>query len=302
MSVTLAQIQQAVARRCGPYRQVFNDRQDPGTATFDSAFCPLLRSNIELDQVTNLHLLRRGEVMDGGLVNVDITDRDRLVSNYTAAEGRVDVDRSWGNAPIPGEIFEFHHLAPDDELGEAVIAGLRRCYFEDSLYAQPNAQYGGIDLTALAPWIIEPWQVSRVQYGWLNPSTDAPFEATRQAGHVWLQGTSGYFSPIAVWVSYWRPAASWINGTDSTDGPTSDWDAFDVDLDYAAAAGHIEAWHLFPSRLAAAAAGGLQASQQMAAQEFTRQALIHGPQRSQSVGFSSLFSGSGTWGKTWVNR
>jgi hypothetical protein len=188
----------------------------------------------------------------------------------------------------PNELADFTHLHPDLELRQAVLAGLRRCFIEDTLPALLTSAYGDIDVTYQAPWVTNPNQITRVQYGWYKPYADAPFEATLQSGHVMLRGTSGQYAPANVWFTAMRPVSSWVNGAESLDGPTADTDTLDVDLDYAAAAGHIEAWHLFPSHLFAAAAGNLQATQQMAAQEFTRQSLIWGPAPMQRVGFSEV--------------
>jgi hypothetical protein len=59
--------------------------------------------------------------------------------------------------------------------------------------------------------------------------------------------------------------------------------------------------------MAAAAANGLQASQAMAATEFSRQASLYGPRRSGIVGFQSVWGLRPTsmpWGvtTTWLNR
>src|SRR5215475_1049437 len=100
-AVSLAALEQEVARRVGPYFQLFNDRQVPGTARYEFAVVPLLRSNIDLDLVTNLWLLRRGLDLDGNSVSVDIADRQRLVAEYDPAQGRVVVDYPWGGIPAP---------------------------------------------------------------------------------------------------------------------------------------------------------------------------------------------------------
>ena len=89
-------------------------------------------------------------------------------------------------------------------------------------------------------------------------------------------------------INHW----SRVNGADSTTGPTGDNDTLDVDLDYAAAAAHIEAWHLFPDRLVLAAAGGTQATQQQAAAEFVRQVSFWGPSRPTRIGFQQSFYGA----------
>jgi hypothetical protein len=290
VSISLAALEQEVARRVGPYWRYFTDRQLPNTAQFTFANFPELRSSIDSDLVTNLWLLRRGERFGepDEIVSMDPVDRQRTVDLYEVEQGRVFPDRPWGAIPEPGEYVEFHHLNPEQELRPAVLSGLARCFFQDLAQVPPTWQYGGIDLTASCPWITQPWQVSRVQYGYWFPDQDVPYDMLQQGGHVILVGGNfGYaFLPQTLWVSHWRPHTSWVNAADST-GPTNDFDTLDVDLAYAAAAGHIEAWHLFPSRMQAAAAGGLQASQGMAAAEFSRQAAIFGPRRSIDIGFQS---------------
>lgn len=280
--VSLAEIERATARRVGPYFQAPADRQAPSTAHFEYVLVPSLRSTVEQDLVTNLWLLRRD-------ASVLPDDRQRLVANYDPERGQVTVDRPWSVIPAPGEVLEFHHLNPELELREAVRAGLRRTFFADTIQALLTSQYGDVDLTAQAAWLTAPSQVLRTQYGWGKPQGDAPFEATMLQGHVMLSGTHGSYAPANTWVTALRPHWSWVNGADSDTGPLDDDDELAVDLDYAASAGHIEAWHLFPHRLQAAAAGNLQATQKMAAEEFTRQSMIWGPSQDRRFGFSEVF-------------
>lgn len=290
MSITLAQLEQETARRLGPYRRYFTDRQVPSTSTFDFAYFPTMKSNVDLDGPTNLWLLRRGIDVQGNPVTIDPVDRQRLVSVWDPASGQIRVDRPWGTPCVPGEYVEFHHLDPEQELRPSIVAGLRRCFFNDTLQIGPQEgdQWGAIDLTAQLPWLTGSWQVAGLKYGWWSPYGDAPYDVLQQGGHVILTGSTGtLLSPSWLWVSAWRPHSSWVNGADSVTGPTLDTDTLDVDLDYAASAVHIEAWHLFPPRLQAAAAGGLQATQQMAANEFTRQAATWGPQRTRTIGFTT---------------
>ncbi len=298
MSITLAQLEQETARRVGPFYLLFTDRQNPNTAQFTYALYPELRSEIDLDSVTNLWLLRRGVDWQGNPITFDVVDRQRTVSSYDPENGRVFPDRPWGTIPSMGEVTEFHHLNPALELRAAVLAGLRRCFLPDTVQAQPTAPFGGIDLTLQFPWLTEAWQIARVRYGWIGPYADAPFDTYTAAGHLILTGTHGTALPTAVWVDAWRPAWSWVNGAESTTGPTDDNDELDIDLDYAAAAGHIEAWHIAPGRLQSAAAGGLQATQQMAAQEFSRMASIYGPGRPSQIGFRTVVR---TGHAGWVN-
>src|SRR5215831_237709 len=285
--ITLAQLAQEVARRTGPFFQAAQDSQVPSSSTATSAYMPTLRSSAVLGGPENLWLLRRGVKADGTPATYNAQDRTRMVQSFDASAGRVVIDRNWYTPMQPNELADFTHLHPEQELRVSVLAGLRRCFLEDTIQGLLTSAYGDIDLTAQAPWITSPNQVTRVQYGWYKPLADAPFEATTQSGHVMLRNTSGSYAPANVWVTVMRPAWSWVNGADST-GPTQDTDQLDVDLDYAASAGHIEAWHNFPAHMFAAAAGNLQATQEMAAREFTRQSLIWGPAPSRRVGFSEV--------------
>ena len=287
--ITLAELEREVARRTGPFFVAAQAPGEPTSSRPTSALMPDLQTSSLLGGPENLWLLRRGVLVNGSptVPPLDPVDRQRQVQTFDPGAGRVIVDRNWRNVMAPNEQAEFHHLDPTQELRTAVLAGLMRCFFEDTIPAQVTGRFGDMDLTAQAPWLVAPSQVLRVQYGWVRPWGDAPFEAYMMGGHVMLGGAWGSWAPASVWVTGLRPHLSWINGVDSA-GPTRDDDELDVDLDYAAAAGHIEAWHLFPSRMFAAAAGNLQATQEMAAREFTRQAMIWGPGPNRRYGFSEV--------------
>lgn len=300
MTTTLAAIEQETARRVGPFYMLPMDRQTPSTANFERAFFPGLRSTVEQDLVTNLWLLRRGVDWLGATVPVDPADRQRTVAVYDALEGVVQVDRPWTTSPAPGEVCEFHHLDPIQELRPAVRAGLRRCFFADR-YSMGSGAIFEADLTAALPWLTETRWVWGLELWspFYGTPRQLPFVAFSQAGHVCVRlqaggypgyGTAGLYGEVHLVLE--RPTSTWVNFLESTTGPTDDDDVLEVDLDYAAAAGHIEAWHHFPAKLQAAAAGGTQATQQMAATEFTRQGLLHAPRRPDPYGFESgLFGG-----------
>lgn len=275
MSITYAQLQQAVARRTGPFFQAAQDSTSPTTSTAIAAYMPTLKSSAILGGPENLFLVRRSAT--------NPNDRVRGVLDFDSATGRVVVDANWGTPMAPSEVADFVHLHPEQELKPAILSGLARCYFQDTVQVDPTGYYQALDLTAQLPWITGPWQVMRVQAGPVVPYGEVPCEPTQQGGHVVLIGAIG---ATPLWITAYHPHSAWVNGADSTSGPVADSDTLDVDLSYAAAASHIEAWHLFPSRMQAAAAGGFQASQAMAAQEFTREALTWGPHRPRDVGFS----------------
>jgi hypothetical protein len=292
--ITLAELEREVARRTGPYFQAAQAAGEPTSSTATSAIMPALQSTALVGGPENLWLLRRGVLADGTPTPAPISadDRQRVVQSFDSGAGRVNIDRNWGTPMYPSELAEFIHLAPDQELRAAVLAGLRRCFIEEVLSVEPDGTYDNVDITDQFTWLTDPSLVMRVQYGATRPFGDMPFTAYAQAGHVLVSGTWGGYSPSGFWVTALRPAWTWVNGAESTTGPTADDDELDVDLDYAAAAGHIEAWHLFPSRMIAAAAGGLQATQEMAAREFTRQATIWGPVAPRNLAFSSIFGGT----------
>jgi hypothetical protein len=293
--ITLAALEQEVARRTGPFFQAAQDSGSPTSSTTTSAIMPRLKTNALLGGPENLWLIRRGVLVDGTATSSPIvdSDRERMVQTFDSAAGRVIVDRNWGTPMYPNELADFTHLHPSQELRPAVLAGLRRCFLEDLLPGAVTSGYGQMDLTSQYPWLTNPSQVVRVQYGWMRPVGDAPFEAFLQQGHVMLGGAWGDYAPSSVFITALRPAASWVNAADSTTGPIDDDDLLGVDLDYAASAAHIEAWHLFPRSCFAAAAGNLQATQEMAAREFTRQSLIWGPVPTRRVGFSEVVGAHG---------
>jgi len=286
---TLAALEQAVAHRTGPFFQAAQDSSVPTTSTTVAAYMPTLKTTAVLGGPENLWLLRRGLLADGTAVPgvFDPLDRMRMVQAFDSAAGRVVIDRNWHYPMQPNELADFVHLHPDQELHQAVLAGLRRCFFPQRFGAATTSLYGDIDLTAQQPWITNPAQVLRVQYGYYRPVAEAPFETVMQDGHVMLAGWGSY-APASVWVTALYPHLNWVNGAYDADGPSADGDQLLVDLDYGAAAGHIEAWHLFPARMFAAAAGSLQATQEMAAREFTRQALLWGPEPSRTIRFSEV--------------
>jgi hypothetical protein len=289
---TLMDIEREVARRTGPFFQAAQDSTSPTTSTTIAAVMPTLRSSAVLGGPENLFLVRRGILADGTPTTAPIIpdDRVRMVQTFDSATGRVVIDRNWRDVMYPNELADLIHLHPTQELHVAVMNGLRRCFFEDTRTISPSSSdwWTSIDLTAQMPWLTDPRQIRSIRYGYGYPgypSVEMPYDTYQQNGHLILTSQSVVGG---VWLSASRPAWSLVNGTDSTTGPTVDNDTLAIDLDYAAAAGHIEAWHAFPSRCQAAAAGGIQASQQMAAVEFTRQALIWNPPPPRTVGFSTL--------------
>jgi hypothetical protein len=290
--ITLAELERSVARRTGPFFVAAQASGEPTSSTATSAIMPALQSNALLGGPENLWLLRRGYLVDGTPTPQSVNDRDRIrmVQTFDPGAGRVTVDRNWQAPMYPNEVAEFMHLHPQQELREAVWAGLRRCFLADTFSAVQTSGYSDTDLTLQAPWLTSPDQVLAVQYGWAKPYADGPFETYTLDGHVMLGGAWGGNAPSTVWVTGLHPHYYRVNGEYAPAGPQEDDDTLEVDLDYAASAAHIEGYHLFPSRMFAAAAGNLQATQEMAAREFSRQAVIWGPRPSSRYGFGQVFS------------
>jgi hypothetical protein len=284
---TLAQIEVATARRLGPFQYLYADPQSPSSATQSFVIIPSLQSSIDQDLVTSLYLLRRGVLADGGPTPNPVPSYDRVRSIYSvdANSGRVLPDRPWQIPPYPDEQFEVHHLHPDQELLPAVHAGLRRCFFEDRVQLDPGYYYE-FDVTALLPYVTDASQIRRAQVGpwpsgwpgWWRGPLELPFACYGQGSHIWIRiSGSVYWGPFwgGVLLTLHRSHFSWVNGADQAVGPQYDSDVLGVDIDWAASAAHVEAWLRFPARLQAAAATGLQATQQTAAAELQRQGYLH---------------------------
>lgn len=250
MSTTLAQVEQETARRLGPYRRFAAAGGTASAVDVDD-----VRSTIDLGGWVGLYVLRRGESFALGdeIVGYDPADRVRRIKAYDPQTGTWTLDRAYvGAAVAAGEAVEVHHLEPTHELRPAVLAGLRRCYVEDRVEVTLAGVASERSLTAEIPWLTKRGQVRSIHAG--DPASLAlpssvgiatPFE---RAGAVWVQLEPDPF-PSRMLVSVLRPVSTLVNGLDSLVGPTDDADVLTVDLDYAAAVCHMEAWRYVPQRL-----------------------------------------------------
>jgi len=310
---TIAELEQETARRLGPFQIQIVDGTTPATSTVGYAVVPALQSLIGLNTIDNLFLLRRGTLANGTASPVVApADRQRMVVDLDPSSGRVQVDRTWQTPPAPNEQLEFMHLDPAQELRPAVMAGLHRCLVSERVLLGPGYIYE-CDLTASLPWLQHASQVQRVQTGpypsgypgWAGGPLDVPYETFMECGHVWLRvGGSAAWGPFygGLLLTLIRPADS-LTGGGCSDVPSSDSDTIAIDIEYAAAACHIEAWKRIPARMQAASAAGWQTTKAEAAAEFTRQAYMNEPQAHDRYAFrrSSLWSLSGKGGRTVVN-
>jgi len=323
-ATTLREIEQEVARRVGPFqlRWVHNpsagEPEGPASTTTTVAI-PAVRSALDLGGLEDMYVLRRGRLRDGTrlpgvlhvvnpdpdipprdiVLNYDPGDRIRLVRQYRAQEGVLEVDRPYVYPPLDDEEIELHHLDPELELRPAVLAGLRRCFVVDRLVVDTTASVSGriIDLTVQAPWLL---------------TRDQVYDVAAPSGHPlvgWRVGAfaGGLFLTIGEWgmgrsvVVNRRPvpAATLAFGPDQTgeltvragtvNEPWDDDDAFPIPLDYAAAAGHIEGWRTARPRLSLVSQTGMWAEQKEAAAEFTRVATIFfdAPRHTSELAFSA---------------
>jgi hypothetical protein len=239
-------------------------------------------------------MLRRGQKTDGTTVSVSAGDRQRVAGVPDTTSGGVSPDRLWSVAPVSGEIIEFYHLDPAQELRVAVQHGLRRCFFEDRASVTLSSAAPERDITASVAWISRPDQIRRYQFTTTGSTStlvpaDVPWAMPfEKGGHVWLSAWPDEY-PNTLLITALRPHATWVNGADSTTGPTEDTDLLAVDLEYAAAAAHIEAWRLFAAKLRQAAEAGYQATMAQAATEFTRAAGVARRRRNRAWSLSASF-------------
>lgn len=295
--ITLADIERAATVRLGPHflgASGLGEEQSAGTAAMVSrAYFDELVSSAGVGDVADLYMLRRGNKADGTTVAVAASDRQRLVAEYNSTDGSVVPDRNWTVQPVSGELVEFHHLDPARMLRPAVRAGLRRCYFETREAVTLSGAAAERDVTSVVSWITLPKQVRRVQFA-ATGSTMVPddqdwWRPFASAGHVWLAGWRDAF-PNTLYLTALRPHFTWVNGASSTTGPTADDDLLSLDLNYAVAAAHIEAWRMYPARLKEAADAGYQINQQAAADEFSRQAADHISRKPRQWSLSAPFN------------
>lgn len=295
MTITLAQLEQEVARRIGPFKVLVADPSTPTISTTTFGVVPYLQTSLELDEVSNLFALRRGIRADGQVVTLNPLDRQRRVRSVDASKGTFEADRPWQDPLDPLEVIEFHHLDPEQELRPVILAGLRRCIVEDRFQIGPGYIYE-CDLTAVVPWLTDTNQVRDVQVGpypsswpgWWGGPRALPFEVFDECGHVWLRVSgAGDIAPFygGLYVTALHNHGDIVNSCGG--GPAAqDGDVLQCDVDWAAAMCHAEAWHLMPARLQAAAGAGWQATREQAAAEATRQAWVHRPPRRDRWSFS----------------
>lgn len=292
--ITLQEIERALAPRVGPHKLGADGLGEvqTGTAMANRAYFDTLASTAGIEGITDLYMLRRGNLSSGSTVAVVAGDRVRMVAAHDPTDGSVTPDRNWATPPIGGELVEFHHLDPERELRRAVRDGLRRCYFETRVSVTTSSTSAERDLSAVLSWLTAKGQLRRVQHQAVGVTTlpadvvwTGSFEA---AGHVWLAGSPDPY-PDTLLVTALRPHYTWVNGADSTTGPTADADLLSLDLNYAVAAAHIEAWRICKPRLLQAAEDGYQITQAQAADEFTRQAEGHVQRRPRTWTLSAPF-------------
>ncbi|MDE3073830.1 MAG: hypothetical protein KGJ86_00240 [Chloroflexota bacterium] len=273
---TMAQIERELASRVGPFwtDTVYVQRGDP------SKINTLYQtSTIPLGGWKDLWVMRRGVMAaDGSAINgfVD-SDRERRVKADPDDNGDIQIDRAYSNPPIEGEEVEFHSLQPTFQLRKSVLRGLHRVKFIDRTAVQAVSPKAERDLTALCPWITQEEQVLGLQLVYPGaiyvPTKAKEWGAFYQDSHVWIWCTPDPY-PYRLLISHWRRADSLVNGSYSSNygqaGVAKDNDGLHIDVTWAAAAAHCEAWRYCGVTLLPASRTGLYSSRKDASEEFTR--------------------------------
>jgi hypothetical protein len=301
-TTTLREIEQEIARRVGPFfmRSVHN--YSPGqppqpVSTTTTIAIDAIRSTMDLGGLDGMFVLRRGRLSDGTRLPADDSlgnprpfvadDRIRMVRQYRPQDGLLEVDRGYTYPTYDGEEVELHHLDPEEELRPAALSGLRRTYVVDVTNI-PYASQGVppvnvVDLTLLAPWITTRDQVYNVTMfggapltGWrVEPYGGGLMVSLRE----WSYGSAYVVNrrPAVAMVLAFNapPGQAYVVRKGTVNEPWDDEDAFPVPMDYAAAAGHIEAWRTARPRLSATAQTGMFADQKETAAEFNRVVTVY---------------------------
>lgn len=270
--VTLMELERLVAQRIGPFRRLRCVAL--GSTTVDIAV-PRLKSSLNIGDYEDQYVLRRGltygdELIQGFQVE---DDRVRQVSLFTPNTGILTVDQAYSNVVDDDEAIEVFAVDPEFELRPAVLAGLKRCFFWDtvSISVTGSGVYN-VNLTASVPWITQVNQVGEVQLSYpsqlLPPRRMQWAQPYRDGKDIKLYTKGGAVGTITV--KALRPVYSLVNRETSLTGPNDDLDALAVDPDYAAWAGVLECWKAFPEVLTPLAAQNMRPTRQEAAQEFTK--------------------------------
>lgn len=274
----LADLERRVARRVGPFRWLQTTSGNLTTLTANR-----IKTSIPVGGYEDLFILRRGVLASGSIIaNFNADDRIRQVSAYDNVNGVLTNDRAWAIAPIAGEMFELHYLEPEDQLRYSVVEGLRRCFFTDAItvnFASGNAEQ---KLTSFMPWLTNPEWIKDVLWSYSGAlSGPSPVGWARP----YVVGSDLYIRlhanpyPNATRFIVLRPVFSYVNGATSLVGPNHDEDVVNVDINYAIAAAHVEAWRNFPDMLMPAAVGGLHPSLPEVAKDFTLLSRTYGRYR-----------------------
>lgn len=288
--VRLMDIERRVAQRVGPTKIVY-----AAAGSSESLIkAAKLTSSLNLSGVSDTYILRRGIKQDGTFVPAyNTADRVRQVATYTpnaSGGGTAIPDRAYAVAPVEDECLEFVYIDPD-VTREAVLAGLERCMFMDTINIVASAVVPEFNLTVLVPWILRKSQVKRIQNvrNNLRLATDIPWsQLVSRQGAVYLEAVRQPFTSTLT-VTALRPVNTLVNGQTTLSGPDSDVDVIMVPLMYAAAAGHIELWRIARAELQNAAQIGYQTTQKEAADEFTKQSRRYVVKEPEFVRFNEPF-------------
>lgn len=274
--ITLQEIEQAVARTVGPYVRV----KATAGSTVSRLASLRLRSSLPLGSYEDQFMLRRGRTYDtdAWLSVYTPDDRIRLAAIYDPSTGFLSNDNQWTNAPdVPnGEAVEIMYLEPEFELRPAVLEGLGRCFFWDTISVQTvGGGQNRINMTAAAPWITSPRQIKNLgmsdQAGSYSPRPVSWFRALQQGKDVLIYAegmTAGVYS-----VDVLRPVRTLVNNETSFTGPNDDLDILYVEREYAMWASVLALWRTVPERIMPLTHEGLRPDQKAAAAEFTKHSL-----------------------------
>lgn len=290
---TLAEVEAEVARRIGPYFQLTAG----AGSTVERVPVSTLQSRLLRSGYDDLYLLRRGKTTAGGQVPGFVADdRIRVVKQLDVQTGALVVDRNYTVPTVNTEVIELMALDPS-AIRYTTLEGLRRAYFIDTVTLSPTAGNMESDFTALAPWLMNTWQVMAIESGW-----DTPFVIPSKVGW-WkplvrqgrLHIRSGAFHAGKAVITALRPAYTLVNGVTTMTGPNDDNDYIHVSKEYAAAAAHVECWRYYPSLLTPLAQLDMGVSRSDAAKVFTKEGelvISYVPQEQQPPGPFGVYRGT----------
>ncbi len=208
-------------------------------------------------------------------------DKVRIIDTYVPGTGTFNVDHSYTNVPVNGEVYEIHTvIEPLTAMTNVINEGLKRCMLETEVATTPVALAQVHALTTVAPWLEKKSWVRSVGYlgSADNRSQIDPYsrlvrgEAYEADGIVYINHPGRAFLITDVlYIKAMKPAysACTSSGGVAQSGLTLETDKVPAALEWVGWAAVVEAWRRYGQILETGAKNRMVSTRAEAAVMFT---------------------------------